>query len=978
MFPRIASFHSKLGRRMLLALVLCALVPVCTLAFLSYNQVTGQLHEQSRARLWSASKSLGMTIYERLLFLEANLDAVERDLALARKGAGSRRTIRVTKHIEGRFEAITLIEDEPIALLGTPGSLPALSYEDLEYIQSGNSLILTQPVPGGHFRILMLSAHHGQDRDDAILIARIKPSYLWGSANENNLPPSSDYCVFSDPTQVLFCSSPERGSLTEPGRSEVSASSSGHLEWTVADQPVIAAYWSLFLKPRFRAGSWIVMVSEPRANALAPVANFHKTFPLILALALCIVMLSSLVQIRRNLVPLAELQKGTSRIAKQDFDIHLDIGSGDEFEELARSFNSMAERLGQQFRLNNTRAEIDRSVLAAMDLSTLVDRALALVPKILPCDSLSLTVVDPNNELVAETYTKTGQGARVSGRELIDLTKEELSQLQAARVLDRELIDLTEEELSQLQAESDIVLIKATDTTPSYLLPLMSRNVASFVVLPLRFKQDLLGILAFALRDDPADGNERLTQVRSIADQLAIALSNVRMIQQIHVLAYYDSLTGLPNRTFYRERLQQALEDAGRHQSLVAVLFVDLDGFKRINDSLGHDQGDELLRTVSSRMRECARGERGSSQDFGVDIARLGGDEFTLMLTYLRDAQTAAQVARRILSAISTPFTLASQEVSLTASIGITIYPLDGDDVESLLKNADVAMYKAKDGGRNDFRFYRKSMNEEALRYLTIESKLRKALERNELLVHYQPIVNAQAGSIVGVEALLRWHDPKLGLVPPDEFIGLAEASGLIVPFGKYVLRQACEQNAAWQSAGLPPITVSVNVSARQLKERSLVQTVQRALDDSGLGPEHLVLEITESVLVESIEATTKVLQRLRSIGVRLSIDDFGTGYSSLSYLKHFAVNHLKIDKSFVQDIVSSQKDAAIASGIIAMGHSLGLKVIAEGVETDAQLELLRAAGCDEVQGFLFGRPAPEETIAQLLREGTRGGSGEV
>ena len=952
MFPRVASFHSRLGRRMLFTLFLCALVPVCTLAFLSYNQVTGQLHEQSRARLWSASKSLGMTIYERLLFLEANLDAIERDITLTRKGAGSRPAIRVTKHIEGRFEAITLIanQGDAIALLGTPGFLPALSYEDVEYIRSGNSLILTQSLPGAPPRILMLRAHTGKDRDDAILIARIKPSYLWGGAHENNLPPSSDYCVFSDPARMLFCSAPERGSLTDPSRSEVSAAASGYLEWTIADQPLIAAYWSLFLKPRFRAGSWIVMVSEPRANALAPVADFHKTFPLTLALALCIVMLSSLMQIRRNLVPLAELQKGTRRIAKQDFDIHLDINSGDEFEELAQSFNSMAERLGQQFRLTNTRAEIDRAVLAAMDLSTIVDRVLTLVPKILPCDSLSLTVVDANNGSVAETYTQTGHDTRALGRELIDLTAEELG---------------------QLQAESDIVLIKATDTIPSYLLPLRSQSVASFVVLPLRFKQDLLGILAFALADDPAAGHERLAQVRSIADQLAIALSNVRMIQQIHVLAYYDSLTGLPNRTFYRERLQQALEDAERHQSLVAVLFVDLDSFKRINDTLGHDQGDELLRTVARRMRECARDEQGNPQDFGVDIARPGGDEFTLMLTDIRDAQTAAQVARRILSAISSPFTLASQELTLTASIGITIYPLDGDDIESLLKNADVAMYEAKNGGGDDFRFYRKSMNEEALRYLTIESKLRKALERNELLIHYQPIVDAQTGSIVGVEALLRWQDAELGLVRPDEFIGLAEASGLIVAFGRYVLRKACEQNVAWQSAGLPPITVSVNVSARQLKERSLVQTVQRALADSGLSPEHLVLEITESVLVESIEATTKVLQRLRSIGVKLSIDDFGTGYSSLSYLKHFAVNHLKIDKSFVQDIASSQTDAAIASGIIAMGHSLGLKVIAEGVETDAQLELLRAAGCDEVQGFLFGRPAPEEAVAQLLREGT-------
>ena len=951
MLPRIASFRSKLGRRMLLAFVFCALVPVCTLAVLSYSQVTGQLHKQSRTRLWYASKSLGMTIYERLLFLEANLEAIERDLSADWSGGDPGRSIPLTKHIEGRFEAITVIvkQGEPVALLGTPGTLPALSYEDVEYIRSGHTLIRIQPAPEALPRILMLRAHDDEGRSGAILIARIKPSYLWGDAHENNLPRLSDYCVFNNPPRVLFCSLPERGSFTNLSASEVASSPSGYLEWTLGNQPLIGAYWSLFLKAGFRTDSWTVMVSEPRENALAPVANFHKTFPLILALALCIVMLSSLIQIRRNLVPLAELQKGTRRIATQNFDIQLDVESGDEFEELARSFNTMAKRLGQQFRLTTTKAEIDRSVLAAMDLTTIVDRVLALVPKILPCEGLSLTVVDPSKGSVAETYRKTSFSRLPSGRELVELTAEELD---------------------QLETDSDIILIKAAESIPSYLVPLHSEAVRSFVVLPLRFKHGLLGILAFALRDHPADGHEDLIQVRSIADQLAIALSNVRMIQQIHFLAYYDSLTGLPNRTFYRERLQQALKNAKRRESLVAVLFVDLDSFKRINDTLGHGQGDELLRAVAGRMLECVKEGGGGSAEFGVDVARLGGDEFTVMLTDIGDAQKAAQLARRILSAISRPFMLASQEVCLTASIGITIYPLDGEDVESLLKNADVAMYEAKDGGRNDFRFYRKSMNEEALRYMAIESKLRKALERDELLIHYQPIIGVREGSIVGVEALLRWRDPELGLVPPEEFIGLAEENGLIVPIGEHVLRKACEQNFAWQSAGLPPLRVSVNVSGRQFRERSLVEIVQRALTDSGLSPEYLVIEITESVLIGSVKATTKLLQRLRELGVRLSIDDFGTGYSSLSYLKHFPADHLKIDRSFVRDIATHRDDAALASGIIGMGHSLGLKVIAEGVETDAQFELLRASGCDEVQGYLFGRPVPAEAVTERLRKG--------
>ena len=953
LIPRLNSLRSKLGRRMLVVFISCALLPVGTVALLSYTQVTRQLHEQTQTRLWYASKSLGMTLYERLLFLESGLGTIERSLRTNSDPDDFDVEYRPTKHIEARFKQITLVPKQggAIALLGASQPPPRLTSEQKAHLRSGQTLLLTQKRKSSFPRILMLRQAQIDGAGRALLIGQIKQGYLFGNPHDNNLPPSSEFCVFGKFAPAFYCSLEERRLVSEAARSEIIQSSSGHLEWKIGPNTIVGAYWSLFLKPRFRAGSWIVMVSEPRSNALAPMAKFHKTFPLILALTLCIVILFSLTQIRRNLVPLEELQKGTKQIAKQDFDLQLEIKSGDEFEELAQSFSTMAKTLGQQFRLNATRAEIDRSVLAALDLPTIVDRVLALAPEIFPCESLSLTLLDQSKGSIAQTYRRIGDSEQPAGCELLELAPEDLE---------------------PLESESDVLVTKSTEFIPSYLRALQSDTVHAFVLLPLRFKSELLGVLAFAVSDEFTSPHERLKPVRGIADQLAIALSNVRMIQQIHFLAFYDSLTGLPNRAFFRERLQQAIEDAARHESLLAVLVIDLDGFKRINDSLDHDQGDELLQEVASRVLQCVKGTESITENaegkFGVDIARLGGDEFALMLSDIGDAQKAAQVAKRVLPAISAPLSLGSQEVSLTASIGITIYPLDGDNVETLLRNADVAMYNAKECGRDGFSFYRSAMNETAHRHLRIESKLRSALEEDAFRLHYQPIIDTREESIVGTEALIRWHDSELGLVAPDEFIRLAEDSGLIVRLGERVLRSACEQTVAWQSLGVPALRVSVNLSGRQLRERSLADTVQRALTDSGLRPEDLTLEITESALIRDMASAIDVLQQLKDLGAKLSIDDFGTGYSSLSYLKNFPIDHLKIDKSFVQDVASSREDAAMTSAIIAMGHGLGLKVIAEGVETRKQFAFLRKKKCDEVQGYLFGHAMPADDLAAYLR----------
>lgn len=424
-------------------------------------------------------------------------------------------------------------------------------------------------------------------------------------------------------------------------------------------------------------------------------------------------------------------------------------------------------------------------------------------------------------------------------------------------------------------------------------------------------------------------------------------------------LAHFDQLTGLPNRTLFQDRLRQALPQASRNGKLVALLFLDLDRFKLVNDSLGHTVGDLLLKEAAGRLTHCVR-----KSD---TVARLGGDEFTVVLTNITSVHDAAKVAQKILDDFSRPFGLQGPELFVTPSIGITLYPFDGDDIDLLLKNADTAMYRAKQMGRNNYQFYSAEMNTATIAQLTLESSLRYALKREEFRIHYQPQVDLKTGCITSVEALLRWQHPSLGLVSPQEFIPIAEETGLIVPIGEWVLRTACAQAAAWQKANLPLMHMVVNLSIRQFKQPQLIETVERILGETGLSPRHLGLELTESMLMENEERTVSVLTELNKLGVQISIDDFGTGYSSLRYLKCFPIHILKIDQSFVREIETNATDAAIVTSIIALARNLGLRVVAEGVESAAQLKFLRANGCDGMQGYYFSKPLSSEALEKKL-----------
>ncbi len=476
---------------------------------------------------------------------------------------------------------------------------------------------------------------------------------------------------------------------------------------------------------------------------------------------------------------------------------------------------------------------------------------------------------------------------------------------------------------------------------------------------PVLSGKDILGVMEFFSRASRPPDESLLQSTRALGNQIGLFMARKEAEERIRHLAHYDELTGLANRNMFGERLNHALAQAQRNNKPLTILFIDLDRFKNINDTLGHEAGDYALKEVAQRLLGCVRASD--------TVGRLGGDEFVVLLEELMQPLHVAAVAQKILDAVASPYMLDAQEFHLSASVGISSYPADGDSMQSLLKNADIAMYRAKEQGKNNYQYYSAQMNVHSLERLAMETDLRHALERKEFLLHYQPKIDIVNWRITGMEALVRWQHPTKGLIPPLQFIPLAEETGLIVPIGEWVLRAACTQNKAWQEQGLPPLRVAVNLSARQFVHENLLQDVSRVLGETALDPTALEIEITESMVMHDPVHAVKLLAGLKAMGIYLSIDDFGTGYSSLSCLKSFPIDSLKIDRSFVRDLPGDADDAAITEAIIAMAHSLRLNVIAEGVETEEQLRFLRDHGCNEIQGYYYSKPVPAHEFVQLM-----------
>jgi diguanylate cyclase (GGDEF)-like protein len=516
-----------------------------------------------------------------------------------------------------------------------------------------------------------------------------------------------------------------------------------------------------------------------------------------------------------------------------------------------------------------------------------------------------------------------------------------------------EFVDFQKDQLTIATKQAEVEYAKARRL--AYLLIVLAVAVALVIAL-------------FATRETSREISARIDAQKEVSKLNAGLEERVMQrtselseaVKQVQFLAYYDDLTGLPNRTLLQDRLTKALASARRRKDKVALLFFDLDGFKDINDSLGHSVGDLLLQEVAERLKKWAR-----EQD---TVARVGGDEFLIVLTAVKEFADAAVAAERLMNAMAAEFVVQGHSLGISCSVGISIFPEHGRDGETLIKNADAAMYCAKESGRNNVRFFTNDMNAQAVERLTLENGLRLALEKKELFLVYQPQMEIATGRITGLEALLRWQHPELGLVPPDKFIRIAENSGLIMPIGEWVLRTACSQARKWQDEGLLAVPVAVNVSAVQFRQAGFCELIRRVLNETGLGPQYLELELTESLLLSNADVMFSVLQDLKAMGLTLAIDDFGTGYSSFNYLRQFGVSKLKIDRSFIRDIAVNLDDAAITTAIISMAKSLHLKVIAEGVEDEAQMSFLRAHQCDEIQGYYFSKPLAVDKVADKLR----------
>jgi len=686
--------------------------------------------------------------------------------------------------------------------------------------------------------------------------------------------------------------------------------------------PELIGRWDLFLKPEFGADKWTIMATRRYPAVSNPLSDFFSVYIWVAITSVLLISLLSLVQIRRTMGPLERLIDGAKRIASGDYR-KIAVRSKDEFAELASAFNKMSSRIEHQLVTLNTLSEIDKKMRNQLDINQLIVMVAEAMRQVLPGATLYV-LRNPGKGTDGCIYAHAEGAAFASKNEV--------------RMSGVAFDSLTDKKRGIL------------DSPPS-VFPLLTDDQKSWSV-ALQWQGSDHGMLTLVWSDHILK-EDAISELIELANRIAVAIQIEDRDQRLLYQANFDSLTGLYNRHGLNERISAIPVD-----SSIAVFFVDLDRFKLVNDNFGHKTGDALLQVIATRLKEFA-------QD-GI-VGRLGGDEFVLVMFDAKCAEAVQRQAHVLMKNVTQPCVIGPQQFLMTCSVGIAMHPCTPSSGLTLIERADIAMYNAKENGRNSFRFYCESMTAENHARLQLEADLRLALERDELVLHYQPKFCVDSGLVIGAEALVRWMHPVRGLIPPAHFIHLAEETGLIVPLGAYVLRAACIQNAIWRRTGTLSLCIAVNVSAIQFLGPDFVTDVANVLKETGLPPDSLEIEVTESMIMDDVDQAIVILNGLRDLGVTLSIDDFGTGYSSLAYLKRFPINILKIDQSFVRGIQEDKDDRIIIESIIGLAHNLNLQVVAEGVETAAQLDYLKRQGCDAVQGYYFSRPVEPGHFARLL-----------
>ncbi len=897
--------NSKVARRVIGLFLLSALVPLITTAFLSKTYLTTILTEQGYENLKKEGQYYAMSLLDRLLFMEMRLNHIATELNATQQPSSLDRFYG---------QEFLLLKKENI--LGNEQNSPPVQKNwkrPYLYSLSGKK---------GMPRIFMsLPLQYKNGRVTRQLTAEINPQYLWNITALNNL--SINLCIISENGNIFYCSG-KNPEIISFNNTQTPFATRRISRWSVNNKTYISASKVLFLKSRFNAENWRIVATQTEEDVLAPAATFNRLFPLVIILTLLVVLLLSITQIQRILVPLKRLIRGTRQIANRNFSEKVEVRSDDEFYDLAHSFNTMATQLQKQFATFTVLSEVDRLILSNSEIETIYLAVLNNIHNVAPCDIASITMLDETAPERGRTYLFN----HTSGHE------------------ENQRILLSDTDIRNLMSPTNYNDMLQQANNEHFLSPLKKLGITHVCIFPVTIDDKIPAIITLGYYEQPVLPEEDIKQVRNIADRIAVALSAVERDKQLYQQSHYDALTGLPNRQLIGLRMEQEIMRCQRNNSSLAILFLDLDHFKRVNDTLGHTIGDILLKEVAQRLKHCVR-----ETD---TVARLGGDEFTIMLTDSLDNHSISEIAENIIHALEKPFVINTHEIFISTSIGIAVYPQDGSTATELFKNADTAMYRVKEQGRGKHLFFEEEMNIAEMERSSLERDMRHALKRDEFVLHYQPLVNLNSGEIIGAEALIRWHHPIRGKIGPEKFIPLAEETGIIEKIGEWVLQRACHQLKHWQQNNVHLDRIAVNVSTRQFIQTDFDQQVSNILQKSGVTADKLELEITETLLMDERIDSLRILEKLHEKNIHLSIDDFGTGFSSLSYLKRFPVNTLKIDRSFIQDVQHDEDARIIIKSIIALAHTLNLKVIAEGVQTVEQLALLRDYHCDMAQGYYF------------------------
>lgn len=926
--------RGSVARRIFALFVLSAFLPMAVMAVLTYSQVRGIIAEQTHSRLVETSKDFAMSVHQRLTLAQGSLSRT----ALAMRNNGSAPSGQVLASLRGLFSGLTIIRAgaQSIPLIGDALAWPEISESQRAHLAKGESVLVVRPDSGASPRILLLHMVDAGKPDSPALVAELNLAHIWGG--EENYPHMTGLCMFANSGAMLFCSQTELQTESATLARKI-AGTSPDAEVQISGEPRITGDWQLFLQPKFHEPYWTAIAAQPLAISLRPVEKFSRIFIAVIVLALLLVALLSVSQIRRTMGPLEKLIHGTRRVADEDFDHRVDVVGHDEFGELATSFNDMAERLGRQLGTLKALSNIDQVILSRLDIDPVFSIVLVRIRKLTSANFAGIVVLEKSVAGEARIYF-----------------------LQAGHDHDMEMsrVRVNAESLQEFAGRDKGFWLDNSDSLQHYIHQPGFQIAGQLFILPILAEGTLSAFICLEFKNTEDLPPHMRIHLRDLGDRIGVAISAVARDEKLIYQARHDDLTGLPNRLLLKEQLSSEISFAQREGRIMALLFVDLDRFKSINDTLGHSAGDELLKETAQRLRRCNRG--------GDTVARLGGDEFAIVLPAIPGIQSAATVAEHILQTFLQPFVVAGQDIYISASIGIAISHVDGNDSEDLLRKADTAMYRAKTLGRGRFVYFEEQMNVEANEHMNLEREMRQGLLRKEFILHYQPKVDLRTGQIAGAEALLRWNHPTRGLVSPGVFIGVAEDTGLIDEMGKNVIWDACAQHAAWRAAGVHAPRIAVNVSGRQFRSGDLIQIISDALQTTSTPPSALEIEVTESLFMDESSDAIAVLNELRQMGLKVAIDDFGTGYSSMSYLRRLPMDSLKIDMSFITDLVNDDIARAIVEAIITLAHTLRKSVVAEGVETEDQLNLLRGWQCDIIQGYYFSKPLAAERFVEFMQ----------